>query len=76
MSTYHVAAQKCGTWWALTVEGPGLSRPAHTQVHRLDEAEDMVRDLLALSALPGSGDVIVAVPPDSRPDPADRNRFP
>ncbi|GLX97558.1 hypothetical protein [Herbidospora sp. NBRC 101105] len=48
MSIFRVTAQKSGGWWALTVEGPGLSRPAYTQVRRLDKAEDMVRDLLAL----------------------------
>ncbi|WP_066362826.1 hypothetical protein [Herbidospora mongoliensis] len=48
MSTFRVTAQKSEDWWALRVEGPGLSRPAHTQVRRLDKAEDMVRDLLAL----------------------------
>jgi DNA-directed RNA polymerase specialized sigma24 family protein len=48
VSSFVVTAQKSGDWWALTVEGPGLRRPAYTQARRLDKAEAMVRDLLAL----------------------------
>ncbi|MFC7381592.1 hypothetical protein [Sphaerisporangium rhizosphaerae] len=48
MSTFRVTAQRSGDWWALVVEGPGLRRPAYTQARRLDKAEAMVRDLLAL----------------------------
>jgi DNA-directed RNA polymerase specialized sigma24 family protein len=48
VSTFRVTAQKSDDWWALTIEGPGLRRPAYTQARRLDKAEAIVRDLLAL----------------------------
>jgi hypothetical protein len=35
-------------WWALEVSGDDLPYSAFTQVRRLDQAEAMVRDLLAL----------------------------
>ena len=45
---FKVAAHRSQGWWALEVTGDGLSHPAYTQARRLDQAEDMVRDLLAL----------------------------
>ncbi|WP_031168809.1 hypothetical protein [Streptosporangium roseum] len=48
MNEFRVTAQRSGGWWALEVEGPGLRRSAHTQVRRLDQVEETVRDLLAL----------------------------
>ncbi|MDP9844302.1 hypothetical protein [Streptosporangium lutulentum] len=48
MNEFRVTAQRSEGWWALEVEGPGLRRPAHTQVRRLDQAEETVRDPLAL----------------------------
>ncbi len=45
---YKAAAHRSQGWWALEVTGEGLSDPAYTQARRLDQAEDMVRDLLAL----------------------------
>ncbi|WP_344972435.1 hypothetical protein [Streptosporangium fragile] len=48
MNESRVTAERSGGWWALKVEGPGLRRPAHTQVRRLDQVEETVRDLLAL----------------------------
>ncbi|GGL52114.1 transcriptional regulator [Planomonospora parontospora] len=57
MNAYRVTAQRSGGWWALTVEGPGLHRPAYTQARRLDRAEHMVRDLLALHLDVDPGDV-------------------
>lgn len=48
MNEFRVTAQRSDGWWALEVEGPGLRRPAHTQVRRLDQVEETVRDLLAL----------------------------
>ena len=35
-------------WWALEVTGGDLPYPAYTQPRRLDQAEAVVRDLLAL----------------------------
>ena len=35
-------------WWALEVTGDDLGYPAYTQTRRLDQAEAIVRDLLAL----------------------------
>ena len=48
MNEFRVTAQRSGGWWALEIKGPGLRRPAHTQVRRLDQAEETGRDLLAL----------------------------
>ena len=50
---YTATAERSGKWWALSVEGvPG----AHTQVRRLDQAEAMAREVIAL---------ILDVPQDS-----------
>jgi predicted XRE-type DNA-binding protein len=45
---FKAAARRIQGWWALEVTGDDLSYPAYTQARRLDQAEDMVRDLLAL----------------------------
>ncbi|MED7922979.1 hypothetical protein SMD20_01940 [Nonomuraea sp. LP-02] len=45
--TYTITAGRSGPWWALTVCGPGLKRDYHTQVKRLEHAEEMARDLVA-----------------------------
>lgn len=45
--TYIITAGRSGHWWALTVCGPGLKRGYHTQVKRLEHAEEMARDLVA-----------------------------
>ncbi|MEZ7127288.1 hypothetical protein ACBR40_18295 [Nonomuraea sp. AD125B] len=44
---YTITAGRSGPWWALTVHGPGLKRGYHTQVKRLEHAEEMARDLAA-----------------------------
>ncbi|MFB4264892.1 hypothetical protein [Nonomuraea sp. GTA35] len=44
--TYTITASRSDDWWALTVSGPGLKRSFHTQVKRLEQAEDMARDLV------------------------------
>ncbi|GAA2205519.1 hypothetical protein GCM10009850_009770 [Nonomuraea monospora] len=44
--TYTITASRSDDWWALTVSGPGLKRSYHTQVKRLEQAEDMARDLV------------------------------
>jgi hypothetical protein len=42
---YTATAERSGKWWALSVDGvPG----AHTQVRRLNQAEAMVREVIAL----------------------------
>jgi predicted XRE-type DNA-binding protein len=46
--SFKVIAHRSQGWWALEVTGDGLAYPAYTQVRRLDQAEDMARDLLAL----------------------------
>ena len=46
--SFKVTAHRSQGWWALEVTGGGLEYPAYTQARRLDQAEDMVRDLLAL----------------------------
>jgi predicted XRE-type DNA-binding protein len=45
---FKAAAHRSQGWWALEVTGEDLSHPAYTQARRLDQAEGMVRDLLAL----------------------------
>ena len=45
---FKVTARRSGGWWALEVTGDGLDYPAYTQTRRLDQADTMVRDLLAL----------------------------
>jgi predicted XRE-type DNA-binding protein len=47
-STFTVTAHRDLGWWALEVTGDDLPHPAYTQSRRLDQAETMVRDLLAL----------------------------
>ena len=45
---FKAMAHRSGGWWALEVTGDNLPHPAYTQARRLDQAEGMVRDLLAL----------------------------
>jgi predicted XRE-type DNA-binding protein len=45
---FQVTAHRSEGWWALEVTGEDLSHPAYTQARRLDQAEAMARDLLAL----------------------------
>ncbi|MFF4616938.1 hypothetical protein [Nonomuraea jabiensis] len=45
--TYIITASRSDAWWALTVSGRGLKRSYHTQVKRLEQAEEMARDLVA-----------------------------
>ena len=51
--TYTARCQRAGDWWAISV--PEL-RGVHTQAHRLEKVEAMVRDAIAL---------FLDVPPDS-----------
>jgi predicted XRE-type DNA-binding protein len=46
--SFTAAARRSQGWWALEVTGDDLIHPAYTQVRRLDQAADMVRDLLGL----------------------------
>ncbi len=46
--SFTATAHRSQGWWALEVTGGELPYPAHTQSSRLDQAEAMVRDLLAL----------------------------
>jgi predicted XRE-type DNA-binding protein len=45
---FKVMAHRSEGWWALEVTGDDLPYPAFTQARRLDQAEGVVRDLLAL----------------------------
>jgi DNA-directed RNA polymerase specialized sigma subunit len=45
---FKVMAHRSEGWWALEVTGDDLPYPAYTQARRLDQAEAVVRDLLAL----------------------------
>jgi predicted XRE-type DNA-binding protein len=55
--SFKATARRSQGWWALEVTGDGLSHPAYTQARRLDQAEDMVRDLLALHFSVGDDEV-------------------
>jgi predicted XRE-type DNA-binding protein len=45
---FKAMAHRSDGWWALEVTGGDLPHPAYTQARRLDQAEAVVRDLLAL----------------------------
>jgi hypothetical protein len=45
---FKAVAHRSQGWWALEVTGDDLSHPAYSQARRLDQAEEMVRDLPAL----------------------------
>jgi hypothetical protein len=45
---FKAMAHRGEGWWALEVLGNDLPHPAYTQARRLDQAEEVVRDLLAL----------------------------
>ena len=59
MRRYTVRARRSGHWWALDVVGV---RGAHTQVRRIDQAEDMAREAIAgvLDIPPASFTIVVA----------------
>ena len=59
MKRYIVLARRVGGWWALDVEG---KQGIHTQVRRLDQAEEMVRDAISgvLEIPPDSFEIVVA----------------
>lgn len=59
MKRYTVRARRIGRRWALDVEGePGI----HSQVRRIDQAEEMAREAIAgvLDIAPGSFEIVVA----------------
>jgi hypothetical protein len=45
---FTATARRSQGWWAIEVTGDDLPFPAYTQARRLEQAEAMVRDLLAL----------------------------
>src|SRR5207302_11170796 len=45
---FKAMAHRSEGWWALEVTGDDLPYPAYTQARRLDQAEVVVRDLLAV----------------------------
>jgi hypothetical protein len=59
MKRYAVRARRVGKWWALDVDGVA---GAHTQVRRIDQAEEMAREAIAgvLDIAPDSFEVILA----------------
>src|SRR3989304_9392859 len=65
MTQYVVRARRFGNWWALDVEGVS---GAHTQVRRIDQAEEMAREAIAgvLDIAPTAFEVVVA---PEMPDP-------
>jgi hypothetical protein len=59
MKRYTVRARRIGSWWALDVEG---LRGVHTQVRRIDQADEIARDAIAgvLEISPDSFEIVVA----------------
>jgi len=55
---YTIRARRSGQWWALDAEG---LRGVHTQVRRIDQAEEMARDAIAgvLDVAPDSFELTV-----------------
>lgn len=61
MRTYAAVCRRSGGWWAISVpEINGL----HTQVRRLDQAEDMAREAIALMLDADPADIRVEVQPE------------
>ena len=58
MKRFTVRARRSGNWWALDAAGV---RGVHTQVRRIDQAEEMARDAIAgvLDIAPDSFEVVV-----------------
>ena len=58
MNRHTVRARRVGKWWALDVDGVA---GAHTQVRRLDQADEMAHDAIAgvLEVAPDSFEVVV-----------------
>jgi predicted XRE-type DNA-binding protein len=54
--SFTATAHRSQGWWALEVTGDGLSHPAFTQARRLDQADGVVRDLLAVHFGVDAGD--------------------
>ena len=46
--SFTATAHRSQGWWALEITGDDLPFPAYTQARRLDQAEAMVREVLAL----------------------------
>jgi hypothetical protein len=59
VKSYTVRARRIGHWWALDVVGV---RGAHTQVRRIDQAEEMAREAIAgvLDIPPASFAIVLA----------------
>jgi hypothetical protein len=59
MKRYTVRARRIGRWWALDVEGMS---GVHTQVRRIDQADEMARDAIAgfLGVAEDSFEIVVA----------------
>ena len=58
MKRFTVRARRSGRWWALDAQG---LRGVHSQVRRIDQAEEMARDAIAgvLDIAPDSFEVVV-----------------
>ena len=58
MKRFTIRARRSGRWWALDAQG---LRGVHTQVRRIDQAEEMARDAIAgvLDIAPDSFEVVV-----------------
>jgi hypothetical protein len=63
VSTYTATAHREGDWWVVEVEGVGV-----TQAKRLDQVEDMARDMVALMTDVDIETVAVDVAPQVGPE--------
>jgi hypothetical protein len=68
---YTASARRSGGWWAISVDGLA---GAHTQVRRLDQAEAMAREVIALVLdTPGDSFDVLVTPELTRPQRAALN---
>lgn len=57
MKTYTAVCEREGKWWVVTV--PELERGGVTQVRRIDQVEETVRDLVLLMTGEEPGEIVV-----------------
>ena len=65
MITITAHAVRSGDWWAVTFDGP--TGTFHTQARRLDQVDEMVRDILDMEGITDTEiDVIPVVSPEDQ----------
>lgn len=48
MTAYTVRVRRCGDWWAIDVPDAPDMKGIHAQAKRLEQVEDMAREVLAM----------------------------